>query len=149
MNVFKRRTTGLMLAAGLLAGLGVAQAKTVSLSASLHPYPKVKTSGTGAMHGTYNTVTHRVTWTVTFKHLTSPAIMAHFHGPISTPGANAPVLVWLTKKPPHPLGNGPIKGATVLTPVQGKELMGGHLYVAVHTKDHPAGELRGSVHAGM
>lgn len=149
MIVLKRRTTGLMLAAGLLAGIGVAQAKTVELSARLHPFPNVQTKGSGSMHGTYDTVTHRVTWTVTFKDLTSPAIMAHFHGPISAPGQNAPVQVWLTAKPPHPLPDAPIKGSAVLTPVQGEELMGGHLYIVIHTKDHPAGEVRGDVHASM
>lgn len=148
MNVLNRRSTGLMIAAGFLAGLGVAQAKTVKLSANLHPFPGVKTDGSGMMHGTFDTSTDRVTWTVTYKDLTSPAIMAHFHGPISAPGQNAPIQVWLTKKPPHPLMKGPITGAATLTKVQAKQLMGGHWYVVIHTEKHKGGELRGGVHAG-
>lgn len=149
MSVLKRRTTGLMIAAGLLVGLGVAQAKTVELSAKLHPVKGVMTKGTGAMHGTYNTVTRKVTWDVTYKNLTSKVIMVHFHGPVTAPGQDAPIELWLTKKPPHPLGPGPLKGSATLTPAEGKALMGGHLYLQIHTVDHKPGELRGIIHAGM
>jgi hypothetical protein len=148
VKIDRRGVTALMLAAGLAGGMGIAQAKTVRLSATLHPVAGVKTSGTGAMHGTFNTVTRRVTWDVTYSHLTSKVIMAHFHGPISTPGQNAPVQVWLTKKPPHPMPVAPIRGSTVLSKVQAKELMGGHWYVMIHTVMHKPGELRGRVHAG-
>lgn len=149
MTRLKRRMTGLMIAAGFLAGLGVAQAKTVSISAKLHPVAGVKTHGTGVLHGTYNTVSHKVTWTLSYKHLTSPAIMAHFHGPVTAPGQNAPIELWLTKKPPHNLGPGPLKGSAVLPPSLGKALMGEHLYVEVHTVDHKPGEIRGRLHVGM
>lgn len=149
MTRLTRRTTGLMIAAGFLAGLGVAQAKTVSISAKLHPVAGVKTNGTGALHGTYNTATRKVTWTVTYKHLTSPAIMVHFHGPVTAPGQNAPIELWLTKKPPHKLGPGPLKGSATLTAAEGKALMGDHLYLQIHTVDHKPGELRGRIHAGM
>jgi len=148
VKVNRRGVTAMMLAAGLAGGIGIAQAKTVRLSATLHPVAGTMSHGSGMMHGTFNTVTRRVTWDVTYSHLSSKVIMAHFHGPISKPGQNGPVQVWLTKAPPHPMAAGPIRGSAVLTPMQAKELMGGHWYVMIHTVMHKPGELRGRVHAG-
>ncbi len=148
MRVTRRGLTAFVLAAGLAGGTGIAQAKTVRLSARLHPVAGTMSHATGAMHGTFNTATRRVTWDVTYSHLSSKVIMAHFHGPISKPGQNAGVQVWLTKKPPHPMAAGPIRGWAVLTPAQAKELMGGQWYVMIHTVMHKPGELRGRVHAG-
>ena len=67
--------------------------------------------------------------------------MAHFHsGP---PGKNGVVVIWLTKKGSTP--NGVISGEQKLTPEQATQFESGEWYINVHTKAHPAGEIRGQV----
>ena len=68
--------------------------------------------------------------------------MAHFHGP-GAEGKNAGVLIWISKKG-EPVTS-PMTGQATLTPEQATQFMAGDMYVNVHTKDHPAGEIRGQV----
>jgi CHRD domain len=73
--------------------------------------------------------------------LSGPVTMAHFHnGPA---GKNGPVVIWLTKKGSATAGA--IKGKTTLTAEQAKQFEAGDWYINVHTKEHPAGEIRGQV----
>ena len=51
--------------------------------------------------------------------------------------------VWLTQKG-KPVSS-PIKGHATLTEAQAKQFMDGESYINVHTKDHPAGEIRGQI----
>ena len=145
-RVFHKKLWSAMLTSVLLLFAGAACAKVIPLHAALHPCAGVQTSGVGAMKGTYNTVSHMVTWEVTYSHLTSDVIMAHFHGPISKPGASAPVQVWLTKRPPHPMAPAPIIGKAKISPKQAKELLGGHWYVTIHTVKYHDGEMRGRIY---
>src|SRR5579883_1991535 len=80
---------------------------TVALSGA-QQVPPVQTAGTGTADLTYDPATQVVTWSITYSGLSSPATMAHFHGPAG-PGKNAAVLIWLTKK-----------GAAVASPITGK-----------------------------
>jgi hypothetical protein len=41
----------------------------------------------------------------------------------------------------------PIKGEATLSPEQAQQFTAGEWYVNVHTRDHPAGEIRGQVMA--
>jgi CHRD domain len=67
--------------------------------------------------------------------------MAHFHdAPV---GKNGPVAVWLSKQGTAP--NDPIEGKVTLTPAQATQFEAGDWYVNVHTRDNPAGEIRGQV----
>jgi hypothetical protein len=68
--------------------------------------------------------------------------MAHFHGPAGK-GENAGVQVWLTKQGSP--AESPITGQATLTPEQAKDFSAGKWYVNLHTKEHPAGEIRGQV----
>jgi hypothetical protein len=68
--------------------------------------------------------------------------MAHFHGPAAT-GANAPVVVWISKRG-EPVTS-PITGQATLTLEQAQQFTAGQWYVNVHTPAHPAGEIRGQV----
>jgi hypothetical protein len=104
--------------------------------------PAVQTPGTGTADLTYDPATRVVTWSITTRDLSGPITMAHFHGPAG-PGKNAGVAVWLTKKG-APVSS-PITGQATLTPAQAKEFMAGQMYINVHTKDHPSGEIRGQV----
>src|ERR1700691_4745499 len=82
-----------------------------------------------------------VTWSITYGDLGSPVTMAHFHD--GGTGQNGKVEIWLTKKG-EPVSS-PIKGSATLTPDQAQEFLAGDLYINVHTKDHPAGAIRGQV----
>ena len=104
--------------------------------------PPVQTAATGTADLTYDPSTRVVTWTVTTSGTASPVTMAHFHGPAAE-GKNAAPTVWISEK-----GNpvtGPMNGQATLTPEQAEQLSSGNLYINVHSKDHPGGELRGQV----
>ncbi len=103
--------------------------------------PPVMTPGSGTAHLTYNAATREVTWTITYKQLSGPATMAHFHD--GAEGKNGPVVVWLSRKG-SPMTS-PDKGMATLTPDQAQQFLAGDWYINVHTKDHPAGEIRGQV----
>lgn len=138
----KLRFFQVALLAGVLAA-GSAAAETVRLSANLQPsseVPPTTSKGSGSVDATYDTVTRTLQWTVTYQGLTGPATAAHFHGPAPV-GQNAGVQVPIPKE-----GLAiPIKGSKELTETQVTELMGGRWYFNVHTKEHPAGEIRGQM----
>ena len=83
-----------------------------------------------------------MTWNITYTGLSSATTMAHFHGPAKQ-GENAAPVIWLSTKGSPPTN--PITGTATLTPEQAKQFTDGEWYVNVHTKDHPAGEIRGQV----
>ena len=130
---------------GWIASAALVQAAPVSWSVPLtgaQQVPPVQTSGSGTADLTYDPATRVLTWSVTFSGLSSPATMAHFHG-AAPAGKNAGVEIWISKKGQAP--SSPMKGEATLTEAQASQLMAGDLYVNVHTKDHPAGEIRGQV----
>lgn len=130
-----------------LAGtLSLAQAAPVSFEVPLtgaQQVPPVQTPGSGSAALTYDAGTREVTWKITFSGLSSPATMAHFHGPAAA-GKNAGVKVWLSQKGNKEVSS-PISGHATLSPDDAKMLEAGDMYVNVHTKDHPSGEVRGQV----
>ncbi len=144
---FTASRRGLIGALALIgvAWAGFANAKPISFTVDLtgaQQVPPVKTSGAGKADLTYDPTTHVVTWTITYSGLSSPATMAHFHGPAAA-GANAKVLIWLSEQGHAP--ESPIKGQATLTPEQAAQFTAGQWYINVHSKDHPAGEIRGQV----
>ncbi|MEJ2376164.1 MAG: CHRD domain-containing protein [Pseudolabrys sp.] len=112
----------------------------VSLSGS-QQVPPVKTSGKGTANLTWNAKTRMVTWHITYSHMSSPVTMAHFHD--GAKGKNGSVEIWLTKKG-KPVKS-PITGKAKLSVSEVKQLKAGDWYINVHTKEHPAGEIRGQV----
>jgi CHRD domain-containing protein len=104
--------------------------------------PPVQTQATGTAVLTYDPASKVLTWNITTSGLSGPVTMAHFHGPAGS-GKNAAPVVWLTQKGTE--STGPITGEATLTPEQAQEFSAGQWYVNVHTKDHPAGEIRGQV----
>jgi hypothetical protein len=129
-----------------LAGtLVLAQAAPVSFDVPLtgaQQVPPVQTAGSGSAALTYDPATRVVTWNITFSGLSSPATMAHFHGPAAA-GKNAGVKVWLSEKGKEVTS--PISGQATLSPDDAKMFEAGEMYINVHTKDHPSGEIRGQV----
>ena len=148
MSAFPLRRTiralaGVACAAAASVALGAPMSFSVALNGS-EQVPPVQTRGTGDARLTYDPDTRQVTWNVTYNDLSSPVTMAHFH--LGAAGKNGKPVVWLTKvgSTSTPI-EGPIKGESTLTPDQAKEFAAGDLYINVHTKDHPDGEIRGQV----
>ena len=130
----------------LAGALGLAQAAPVSFDVPLtgaQQVPPVQTAGSGSAALTYDPATRVVTWNITFSGLSSPATMAHFHGPAAA-GKNAGVKVWLSQKGSMDVTS-PIKGEATLSPDEAKMFEAGDMYINVHSKDHPGGEIRGQV----
>ena len=146
MNLSIMRRSGIMaacvVATALWAGPSSAASESFQVQLSgAQQVPAVQTDGTGTADLTYNPTTRVVTWSISYSGLASPVIMAHFHQ--AAAGQNGPVKVWLTKRG-SPVSN-PITGRAKLTAAEAKEFLAGNWYINVHTKDHPAGAIRGQV----
>jgi len=120
-------------------------------------------SGTGTGFGTYDTVTHVLTWNFTISGLSSAARLAHFH--FGAPGLfRGPIRIEtpsLDIGPPFGdlLGNtgGSFAGSqdfddpfTPGLPAGGiaqlqSELLAGNWYINIHTVNFGAGEIRGQI----
>jgi hypothetical protein len=136
--------SSILLAGFAVVFAGAASAATVKYQATLTPAAEVPASnstGKGEATVSLDTATHEITWDATFTGLESDATAAHIHGP-AEPGKNAGVVVPFGTNPKSPL-----HGSAKLTPEQQQQLQAGQMYVNVHTKDHPAGAIRGQLTA--
>ena len=143
-NVLSRRTILALTGLACVAWVGSATAAPVSFKVPLsgaEQVPPVTTTGKGSADLTWDPSTRVVTWDITDSGLTGPVTMAHFHN--GAEGKNGPVVIWLTQK--NTEATGAIKGDATLTPEQAQQFEAGDWYINVHTKDHPAGEIRGQV----
>jgi hypothetical protein len=147
MNISTFRRAVVALAGITCVGaMAVAQAAPLTFTVPLsgtEQVPAVQTQGTGTANLTYDPDTRVVTWNVTFSGLSSPATMAHFHGPAPA-GKNAPPVVWLSQRGSSAVSS-PMTGQATLSSAQATEFLAGDMYINVHTKNHPDGELRGQV----
>jgi len=101
----------------------------------------VPAAATGSFTGTAVELANdkaRVTWKLTYSHLSGPAIAAHIH--IGKPGKAGPVALALC----GPCRNGQ-KGKGLLTHAQFAKLESGAGYVNIHTTKNAGGEIRGQV----
>jgi hypothetical protein len=112
----------------------------VPLSSAAEVPPEVGQAN-GVAKLTWDPATRVVTWEITATGLTGPATMAHFHR--APPGKNGSVTAWLSAQGDPAVF--PIKGERTLTTEQADEFSGGQWYVNIHTRAHPAGEIRGQV----
>lgn len=142
--------TGLSLA--FVAGFALAanaQMKTVTVNMTeAQEVPPHQGAGAGTAIFTLDPATKTVSWKVTWHDLTSPAIMAHIHGPAS-PTTNAPPIVWLGPKGKMDPLPQPLEGSATMTDVQWADLMAGKDYINVHTTTNKGGEIRGQITPGM
>lgn len=130
---------------GWMLSVASVQAAPVSFKVALsgaNQVPPITTQGKGTADLTYDPATRMLKWSVSTSDLSSAVTMAHFHGP-AVAGKNGRVQIWISKRGEAP--SNPITGEATLTPAQAKMLMADELYINVHTKDHPAGEIRGQV----
>lgn len=115
---------------------------TVTFTATLNGANEVPPNASMAM-GTatfkYDTVTHKLSGTVTFSGMTATA--SHIHkGDTAVAG---PVVIPLDVTPPvtSPITLEP----TLLDSTQRADLMSGMYYVNIHSEAYPAGEIRGQL----
>ena len=96
------------------------------------------------MIGTFDTDTNTLDWSVAYKGIVTQVIGAHFHGPVSYIGStfeeNAPIQVGT----PGNLAS-PFHGLAQIGDTQAIDLKSGRYYFNVHSKQFPAGEIRGPV----
>jgi CHRD domain len=104
--------------------------------------PPVFPAGAGTGDIGYDPATRTMTWTVTYRALSSTVTKAEFHGP-AQPGKNAPAVVSLVK--PGNTTENPITGQVTLSPDQTRQFAAGEWYVNIATQDHPEGEIRGQI----
>lgn len=131
---------GLALAACLTA-ICPANAETIALKADLkgsNEVPPNDGKGTGAVTLTFDTGSKRLSWKGTLTGLTAAPTAAHLHGPAEA-GKNAGVQIPIPNPGPQ------FEGSAILSETQAADLLGGRLYVNVHTAAHPGGEVRGQV----
>ena len=139
-----RRAVFALAGLACIAWAGSATAAPMTFKVSLsgaQQVPPIKTSGTGTADLTFDPSTRVVTWHISYGHTSSPVTMAHFH--VGAKGKNGSVEIWLTTKG-KPVKS-PITGKATLTESGAKQFEAGDWYINVHTKSHPAGELRGQV----
>jgi hypothetical protein len=138
----QRLLTAALVASALLALSPLAQAEELKLHAHMtaaSEVPPKNSPATGDVEATFDTATDHLVFTATYKNLTGPATMAHFHGPAAA-GVNAGVIV-----PVKGDLSSPIRGEATLTPEQAADLIDGKWYFNVHTAANPGGEIRGQV----
>ena len=131
-----------------LSGLALAasQKETYTLVANLRTSQEVpkpvgaKANEVGLFKGTVveSGSSRKLSWRLTFAHLTGKAMAAHLH--LGKRGKAGPVAVPLC----GPCKNGQ-KGTATLTEAQVKAIETGGAYVNVHTAKNPNGEIRGQI----
>jgi hypothetical protein len=124
---------------------GIAHGAPVSFKVPLsggQEVPPVFPAGAATADLTYDPVTRVVTWTLSYRALSSPITAAEFHGP-AQPSKNAPPAVALIKQG-SPIES-PITGQATLTPDQARQFADGEWYINIDTQNHPEGEVRGQI----
>lgn len=115
---------------------------TVTFKATLNgenEVPPNESMATGTASFKYDTITHKLSGTVTFSGMTATA--SHIHIGDST--VAGPVVIPLDVTPPV---TSPIKlEPTTLDSTQRADLMNGLYYVNIHSEAYPAGEIRGQL----
>lgn len=116
-------------------------AATINLKAELTSKAEVPpndSKATGTVTATFDDTSKKLTWKGSYKDLSGPATMAHFHGPAAE-GKNAGVAIPITPSGPE------FEGSATLTEGQAREMLAGEWYVNVHTAANKGGEIRGQL----
>jgi CHRD domain len=140
-RTFLRPTLAVLACAGALAFASPSLAAMMNMKADLkasNEVPPGNSKASGSVTLTYDSASKKLSWKGSYSGLSGPATAAHFHGPAPA-GKNAGVMIPIN---PH----GPsFDGSATLNDAQANALMGGNMYVNIHTAAHKAGEIRGQV----
>jgi hypothetical protein len=126
----------------LFAAAGAARADIVHFAATLtgkDEVPANASAGSGQLTAELETTERTLAYRATYKDLSGPATMAHFHGPAAA-GANGPPVITVLDNAKLPIG-----GSVRLTEQEMADLVAGKWYFNVHTAGNPGGEIRGQV----
>lgn len=105
--------------------------------------PAVATPASG--RGLFLLDGNTLTFSLSYAGLSGAATAAHLHGPAGV-GTNASALINLQPFNGGAFGtSGTLSGVLVLSDAQKAHLLGGQVYVNVHTPSNPGGEVRGQV----
>lgn len=156
-----RRVMLMVVAAGFVLGTaGAAQAQVVRLTANLSgnqetPAPGVTTGAFGTATVTMNLGTGALSWSIDVFNMPSGTNNAHFH--VGGPGVAGPTVVNV-EFPAQISNDFNLSGTATATnliprPDQGirswddfiQSLLGGQMYLNIHSNVNPGGEIRGQV----
>ncbi len=116
---------------------------SVSGAASgMQEVPSVTTSATGNLAGTYDTVSKKLIYSISWNGLSGDATMAHFHGP-ALAGDNASPIE--TLKIVTNGSTGTAKDTITASAILHTAILAGQVYYNIHTAANPGGEIRGQV----
>ena len=116
-------------------------AATVTFRAALqgaNMVPPTESAASGYVRATYDTQSRELAWTGDYSGLSSKITQIAFHGPAS-PAATAGVVQRVRRLS---------AGSTKLSDAEAAELVGGYWNITIHTRSHPAGEIRGQLVRG-
>jgi len=139
---------GVIAVVGVVAAVALAKPSmsSMNIKANLDTRQEVpkETGASISAGGSFSaTVTgKKITWKLTFKHLTGPATAAHIHA--GAKGKPGPVIVPLCGPCKSPASGSGVVSAAIL-----KMLQNGSTYVNVHTTKNAGGEIRGQVKSSM
>ena len=150
----RRFASVMLLAAAALALTGAAAGSThktkMNFAATLNvgqakPTPKgTKNGASGKFTATYDSTTKKITWKLTFTHLSGPATAAHIHAGKRGVANPAPLIPLC-----GPCTSGQTGTTNMITDAQLAQIKAGATYVNVHTTKNPAGEIRGQIVMAM
>lgn len=103
---------------------------------------QVPSTGSGVATIEYTVVglQRSISWDITFQGLSSPATLAHFHGPADAT-MTAGVALTISNEP----FQSPLSGSMVISAQQAQDLVNDMWYINIHTESNPMGEIRGQV----
>ncbi|KAA3602039.1 MAG: CHRD domain-containing protein [Calditrichaeota bacterium] len=142
----KKLMTSLLAATGIVAMSGFAFGAVTTFTNLVISSADNGTgsAATGVFNGSYDDATGLLTWSATWNNLEGTITTSHFHGP-AVQGANGGVLVGTS--PPIPTGAGTTSGsagpeADDFSGANEAHLLGGLVYLNIHTSAHGGGEIR-------
>ncbi len=97
--------------------------------------------GTGSATMTYDNVSGMFSWNIAWSGLSGTETGMHFHGPA---GPNVAAGVQVDFGSISGISS-PSIGSTVISALQGSDLLAGLWYINIHTTAVPSGEIRGQV----
>ena len=124
--------------------IGLAATQFTTTLTGVQQVPPVQSGGTGTGIAALNATEDQLIVNLTFSGLTTPAILAHIHGP-AAPDGNAGVLFDFASVVPAATSGTIPQQVFAISPAQVAELKAGLYYFNIHTTNFPGGEIRGQL----